>query len=129
MQTSGEPKQIRIPVDVNDIKELQDGFVVDPEDAVVDHLCVIWVKVQGSFHLGCPVLDVTIREVSFPAHVRPRVLQQQHASVEHLQRAIMGTLNNPAIFSNTASHVPCVCQAQRTHALIQAPLARLQRPT
>lgn len=68
-------KQRRIPVDVNNLKELAKRIKVDPEDSVVVVHSYFAVIAERFLHLWGPVNCVEIREVALPPLDVPRVLQ------------------------------------------------------
>lgn len=53
-------KQIRVPVDVDDIIELKNRLIVYPEDAIVTHAGTLGVKAKCRSHLWRPVLCVQL---------------------------------------------------------------------
>ncbi len=81
-------EQIRIPADIENVKELDERVVVDPEDSVIDVTGHFRVVVKRCLQLLRPVLYVVLGEVSLPSQVRPGVFELEetgcleHADVE-----------------------------------------------
>lgn len=70
-------EQRRVPIDVEDIEEMADGFVVDPEYAVVELLRIFGIIIQRSAHFWGPAGRITFRIPAFPSEMRPRILEQE----------------------------------------------------
>jgi len=68
-------EHIRIPADIENIKELDERVVVDPEDSVIDVTRHFRVVVKRCLQLLRPVLYVVLGEVAFPSQMRPGVLE------------------------------------------------------
>lgn len=65
---------LEVPVDVDGIKGRTDGFIIDPEDAVVVLQGRKLVKVQLCLQLVRPVVRIQMTEGSLPPLVTPGVL-------------------------------------------------------
>ena len=66
-----------VPVHVNNIKEMYQAVVVDPEDTVIEHLRALGIEVEELAELRSPVNRVQLRVVTLPSQMRPRVLQHE----------------------------------------------------
>lgn len=67
-------EQLRIPVQVEDIEELQNAGIVYPEDAVIVLSCTIGVVVELRAQRRGPVHRVQLGVVPAPTEVGPGVL-------------------------------------------------------
>ncbi len=77
MDTCCVGEEFRVPVDIKDIKEGDEGLVVDPEDTIVHEPGVVQVVVELFLHFGCPVLCVLFGVVALPSCPAPGVFQQE----------------------------------------------------
>lgn len=69
MNAIGELKKFRIPVQVKDIKEFDDGRVINPKDAIVVGRCHLGIVVEGTLQFRCPMHDIQLGIVSAPTQV------------------------------------------------------------
>lgn len=74
MYTISELEHLWIPVQIEDIEEVEYTRVVYPEDAVVVLRGTVRVIVEQRAEGRRPVRQVQLRVVPAPAEVRPRVL-------------------------------------------------------
>lgn len=75
MNTVGELKQLRVPIQVENIEEVEYTLVVYPEDAVVVLRRAVRVVVELGAESQRPVPGVQFGVVPSPAEMRPGVLQ------------------------------------------------------
>lgn len=77
MYAISELKQLGVPIEIKNIKELQYTRVIYPEHSVVVLSGAVRVVVQCGAEVRRPVDSVQLAVVASPAEVRPRVLELQ----------------------------------------------------
>ena len=77
MNTRSIGEEFWIPTDVEDVKEMEKGLIIDPKDPIVYRASGVEIIIELCLQLGCPVGGVKIGKVAFPACTTPRILEQE----------------------------------------------------
>lgn len=77
MDAVGIIEQFGIPIEVKNIEEMTNAVIVDPEYAIVELRCRIWIVLQSLSHVGGPVFLIQFWEIAPPTKMRPRIFQLQ----------------------------------------------------